>query len=202
MKNLFLILFAINLIFLMACGSETVLTDPNPQIQRDADVVIIETFFLEKGYSLDQIDTTESGVRYIILDKGQTEFDSLAIDESDIVKFDYIGRLTNDKLFDSSIDSIVINEPNLYQDSRDYEPFAISYTSSGWALVGNKFINGFSDGITATFGQVHIGAHILIVFPSDLGYRTVPRFGNDGVETIPANSVLTFEMFPVTIIKQ
>lgn len=173
----------------------------DPNLQREEDLAIIEDYLSEKGFSADQIDTTASGVRYVILDEGMVENDDLRIDESDFVDFDYIGRLTTGSLFDTSIESIAIEDTVIYSESRDYEPFSIVYTTLGWTIQG-RFIQGFSDGITATFDGLYVGGRALIVIPSSLGYGSVPQFGNDGVETIPANSVTTFEVIIVAVTEQ
>ncbi len=198
MKTGFLFLCAIWLTFLFSCGEGNVVTAIDPSVQRAEDVAIIEAYLSEKGYSESQIDTTESGVRYVILDVGNT--DTTQIDESDIVDFNYIGRLTDDALFDTSIEAVALEDDDIYSENREYEPLRINYTSSGWTIE-TRFVNGFTDGISATFNGLHIGGHTLIVIPSDLGYGAFPQFSGD-TETIPPNSVLTFELFPVGIVKQ
>lgn len=198
MKNLFLFLSAAGIWLLVACGEGNVVTIADPIAQRALDIEIIEDYLLENGYEVDEVDTTESGVRYIILDEGDGVE---AIDESDFVDFEYTGRLTTGELFDSSLEDVAMTDTIVFNEFRNYTPLTISYSSTGWPIQG-RFINGFSDGISATFSGLHVGAHVLIVLPSDIGYGAVPQTGTGGVETIPANSVLTFELFPVAIEKQ
>ncbi len=200
MKTLALISFAIGLTFLISCGEGTVVVIEDPSVQRAIDIGIIDEYLTAKGYDPATVDTTESGVRYIIINEGQTADENLSIDESDIVDFDYIGRLTTDKLFDTSIESISEEDTAIFSSAKVFQPIRINYSTTGWTL-GGSFIAGFSQGITATFDKVHVGGKVLIVFPSDLGYGAIPQFGNE-VETIPANSVVTFELFPVRVIKQ
>ncbi|MEQ9403165.1 MAG: FKBP-type peptidyl-prolyl cis-trans isomerase [Cyclobacteriaceae bacterium] len=202
MKNLLLLFFAIGITLLISCGEGNVVVIQDPQIQRNADIEIIEDFLADKGYTNDQIDTTASGVRYVILDEGQTQYDSLKIEESDIIKYDYIGRLTNDKLFDTTIESIAVEDTVVYSETRNYSPLVMTYSSTGWWIDGRGFVNGFSDGITGSFGKLHIGGRVLIVIPSDLAYGPRALANNDGVETVPANSVITFELLPIAIKKQ
>lgn len=198
MKNLFLLLSASGIMLLVACGEGNVFTPADPVAQRAIDIETIEDFLLESGYVVDEVDTTDTGVRYIILDEGDgTE----VIDESDFVDFNYIGRLTDGTLFDTSYETLAMTDTVVFNELRDYEPFTVNYSASGWPIEG-RFVNGFSDGITATFGDLHVGAHALIIFPSELGYRAIPQTGTGGAETIPANSVLVFELFPVAIEKQ
>ncbi len=200
MKALALISFAIGLVFLISCGDGNVVVATDSSEQRAIDIGIINEYLTAKGYDPTTVDTTESGVRYIIIDEGEIGDESLSIEESDIVEFDYIGRLTTDKLFDTSIEAISEEDTTIFTTGRTFEPIRINYSSTGWTL-GGAFIVGFSQGITATFGKVHIGSRVLIIIPSDLGYNAVPQFAND-IETIPAFSVITFELFPVRVIKQ
>ncbi|MEP1097720.1 MAG: FKBP-type peptidyl-prolyl cis-trans isomerase [Cyclobacteriaceae bacterium] len=200
MKNLFLLSFAIVLTFLISCGEGSVVIAVDPAIQRAADVAIIEEYLTSKGYDPSTVDTTESGVRYVILDEGQTAFDSLSIDESDIVDFDYIGRLTDDKLFDTTIESVTQEDTAIFTDNRVFIPILINYSSTGWTISG-RFITGFTDGVSTTFNKVHVGGRILIILPSDIAYGGSAQFSN-GIETIPANSVITFELQLVRVTKQ
>jgi hypothetical protein len=193
-------LFLATAILMFSCNEGTIVEQVDPSIQRAIDIEIINDYLTEKGYDPATVDTTESGVRYIIIDEGQTSFDSLSIDESDIVDFDYIGRLTNGALFDTSIEAVAQEDTAIFSEFRNYVPLLMNYSSTGWT-IRDRFVSGFAEGISITFNKVHVGAHILIAFPSDLGYGATAQFGN-GVETIPANSVLTFELFPVRVTKQ
>ena len=200
MKNLFLLLFAVGLTFLISCGEGNVIVAIDPTIQRAEDIAVIDEYLTSRGFDPAAVDTTETGVRYVILDEGQTADEALSIDESDIVDFDYIGRLTTDKLFDTTIESISKEDTAIFAESRAFIPVLINYSSTAWTL-SDRFIAGFADGIAATFNKVHVGARILIVIPSDQGYRGLAQFSL-GIETIPANSVITFELRPVRVTKQ
>lgn len=198
MKHLLLFISAVGIALLVSCGEGNIFVPEDPVAQRAIDIEIIEDFLVENGYAVDEVDTTETGVRYIILDEGDgTE----VIDESDFVDLEYIGRLTNGDLFDTSYEELAMTDTVVFNDLREYAPFTVNYTSSGWAIEG-RFVNGFSDGITATFGGLRTGAHVLVAFPSELGYGARPQTGAGGVETIPSHSVLTFEFFPIAIEKQ
>ncbi len=200
MRTLVLFSIFIGLAIVIACGDGNIVVPQDTSEQRAIDIGIINEYLTAKGYDPATVDTTQNGVRYVIIDEGQTDDESLSIKESDIVDFDYVGRLTTDKLFDTSIEAIAEEDTAIFSSSKIFEPITINYTSSGWTTNGT-FIPGFSQGLAATFGQVHIGARILLVIPSDQAYNAIPQFGND-VETIPAFSVITFELFPVRVIKQ
>ena len=194
MKNVLIAGFCIWVVTLIGCGEVTITEVADPTIQRAEDVAIIESYLIGKGYTLDQIDTTRTGVRYVVLDSGQTQFDSLLIEEGDFIEVDFIGKVTSDTLFDTSIRSIA-EANDIVNESIDYVPFKVTWSSSGWSF-SNLFIPGFVDGLGASFKDLHIGCHTLIVMPSDLGYGPL---GNGDI--IPPNSVIAFELFAVGIEK-
>lgn len=196
-KGLFAIVTAL---ILLSCGDGNVIIEVDPAIQLAEDSTIIAEYMEDKGY--DDFKTTVSGVRYIILEEGS----GLPIDESDIVTFDFIGKLTNDSIFDTSIKAIgdsirnVENIPDKFSssfaESRVYSSYEITYSASGWTING-QFVRGFSDGVSATFKEMNVGGHALIIMPSVLGYGT----GSRGL-LIPENAVLIFEFFPSEVTKQ
>lgn len=200
MKNFFLGLSVVASVLFVGCGEGNVVTAIDPNVQLAEDIAIINEYLQDLGYDPNEVDTTETGVRYIILDEGMTEFDSLDIDESDIVDFDYIGRLTNDALFDTSIPAIAEQDTIVYSENRDYVPLTTTFTSTGWT-TNSQYVRGFSEGLSASFDKIHVHGEVLIVFPSNLGYGAAPQFSN-GEQTIPANSVLTFRLIPVAVVKQ
>lgn len=193
--NKLLFSLIIGFALLASCNEGTIVEPEDPAIQLAIDLEEIDQFLIDNGYDPATVDTTESGVRYIIIDEGNTMYDSLSIDESDIVDFDFIGRLTDGTLFDTTIESVAMEDEDIFNEDRVYVPTLMNYSETGWT-IRNRFIDGFVDGIAVTFNKVHVGAHILIVFPSGLGYGAAVR------GPIPANSVLTFELFPVRVDKQ
>ncbi len=199
MRTLVLIFCAVGLTVVISCGEGNIVVREDPSVQRAIDIGVIEDYLTSKGYNPATVDTTESGVRWVVIDEGQTGDANQAIDESDIVDFDFIGRLTDDKLFDTTIESVALQDTAVHDSSTVYIPVLINYSSTGWTL-GSRFISGFRDGISATFNKVHVGGHILIVIPSDLAYGPVPP--PHVSEAIPENAVLAFELFPVRVTKQ
>lgn len=195
---------------LMACGDGNVLVTPDPAVQLETDSVIIAEYFEEKNIT--DYETSDGGVRYVILEEGDGE----AIDESDIVSFLYNGMLLNDSIFDTNNqmvgdsirnhfleDSVGMTDKSIYDiylatftEDREYEPFIITYTASGWA-ISERFIIGFTEGVSETFNQMNIGGKSLIVIPSALGYG-----GNGSGFLIPPNTVIAFELTPTSVTKQ
>lgn len=193
-------LFVVFALVMLACGDGNVVIQVDPDIQLEVDSIIIADYLDEKGY--ENFSTTASGVRYLILEQGSGD----PIDESDIVTFDYIGMLTNDSIFDTSIQAIgdsISNVENIpdkfattFSSSRIYSPFIITYATSGWTING-QFVDGFSDGVSASFDEMNVGGRALIIMPSALAYGV----GGSGL-LIPSNSVLIFELLPTEVTKQ
>ncbi len=196
---------------LMGCGDGNVLIIPDPNVQFITDSLLMIDYFEKKGY--DNFRITNEGVGYVILKEGAGE----SIDESDIVTFNYLGKLLDDiTIFDTNIQAVgdsirmyyredslrgaeaTVYEPflNTYPEDKIYNPFIITYSSSGWTISG-QFIPGFIIGISETFNKMNVGGKSLIVIPSRLAYgtRAIGPF-------IPTNSVLIFELYPTDLTKQ
>ncbi len=171
---------------LISCGDGKVviLTDLNEQ--RTADTETINKYLIDNGFIPSEIDTTELGVRYIIFEEGTGQ----QLDESDIVTFDYTGSLVNGNIFDTSVESVANSLDNFTASPR----IRITYAKTGWSF--SVFVTGFTDGIAKTFNKMREGGHIRFIMRSELGYASVAR------GSIPANSVLIFDVFPVHVRKQ
>lgn len=211
MKNLLLALGMFSIIMWTSCGDGNVFTPPDPAIQAAEDSAKIVNYIKDLGYS-DLDSTLESGVHFVILDSGDGE----VIDESDIVTFHYVGKLLNDTIFDTSIkkvadsiriavqadtvgieaSSIQLSLLNSFSASRPFNPYEITYSASGWPISG-QFIDGFTDGVSATFRLMRVGGKSLIVIPSALAYGAN---GSGGL--IQPNTVIAFELYPIKVIKQ
>ncbi|MEP1035585.1 FKBP-type peptidyl-prolyl cis-trans isomerase [Ekhidna sp.] len=195
-KGLFTIVTAL---ILLACGDGNVVVQVDPALQFTEDSITIAEYMEDKGYTF---ETTSSGVRYVILEDGSGD----PIDESDIVTFDYIGMLTNDSIFDTSIKAVGDSIRNVedipakftstFTETRNYSPFTITYSFSGWTING-QFVQGFSDGVSASFREMNVDGRALIVMPSALAYGT----SGSGL-IIPPNTVIAFELLPTDVIKQ
>lgn len=195
---------------LLACGDGNVVVQVDPDIQLEKDSIAIAEYMIEKGY--ENYQTTSSGVRYFIIETG----DSTSIDESDFVTFDYTGMLLSDTIFDTSVESIgdsirshfladsvgladkSIHEIFLatFSEDESYNPIEITYAASGWTIQG-QFINGFTDGISATFNKMKIGGKAVIAIPSALAYGA-----SGSGALIPPNTPIAFELMPIEVTKQ
>ena len=211
MKNVpCFILFSAALV--ASCGDGNVVIMANPSVQAAADSVTIVNYIDNLGYS-DADSVLPSGVHFVILDSGNLE----AIDESDIVTFNYVGKLLNDTIFDTSIQEVAdsirtavemktaaksdtldieLALLSVFNERRNYRPLKIVYSASGWTIEGD-FINGFADGISATFRLLRTGGAALIVIPSAEAYGTL----GSGL-LIDPNTVIAFELLPIEVEKQ
>lgn len=236
MKN-FLSIVVLFLITLSLSCSGDIAEPPDLSIQATEDSVAIVNYIHDLGLS-DLDSVLASGVHFIVLDSGQKvddgAVDTLSIDESDIVDVDYIGKLLTDTIFDTSIrgvaDSIRLAvEANItpgdtldveyavdtaFHEDKNYAPFEVVYTSTGWTI--NGFIEGFSEGLTASLGQLSVGGSALIVIPSALAYGVtgnVPTIFKIGVDEsgedefalyqfIEPNKVIAFEIRIASLRKQ
>lgn len=100
----------------------------------------------------------------------------ITISNGDTASVNYTGRLLNDRIFDTSIESVA-RANNLYTESRKYSPLKFRL---GIALL----IPGFEFGVL----QLQKGDKATVFIPSLFGY------GNQANGNIPANSPLIFEM--------
>lgn len=212
-KGLFVVLMTM-LILSMSCGDGNVTIIVDPAIQKGIDIEIINDYLTENGYSENEIDTTESGVRYVILDEGT----GASIGESDQVEYNYVGQFLSDTIFDTSLQSIadsirlVLVEDsvgladksvhelylNQFSENRTYQPFFITYTTSGWNFPsGDGVADGFFDGIAATFNQINVGGEVLFAIPSGEAYGTR---GSGGL--IGPDEVLIFTLSPTSVTEQ
>jgi FKBP-type peptidyl-prolyl cis-trans isomerase len=221
MKNFLFVFLSGAIALTVACGDGNLFVPTDPAIQAAEDSAIIVNYLADLGYEGEEVGVLPSGTRYVILDSGkvvedESKRDSISIDESDIVTFHFTGKLINDTIFDTSIkevaDSIRIKVAedtvglddvsehlvflDRFDEDNNYEPITITYSSSGWTSTG-LFIDGFSDGISATFNKMRIEGSAIVVMPSSEAYG---ERGSGAL--IPPNTVLVFELYPIEVIKQ
>lgn len=103
--------------------------------------------------------------------------------ESDKVKVHYVGKFTNGKLFDTSVESAA-KEANIFQQGRPYEPLEFT--------IGKKMmIPGFEEAVK----MMNKGEKAIVLIPSNLAY------GAQGRGEIAPASPLIFELELVDIQK-
>ena len=212
MKDVLLVVAIFSACMWSSCGAD-ILAPTDPAIQAAEDSALIVNYIDDLGYS--DIDSAlESGVHYVVLDSGAVD----PIDESDIVVFDYIGKLLNDTIFDTSIQRIAdsirtsIEQDTLgtgeatstqsallfaFSESKTYQPIEYTYSATGWTLGASGFLVGFTDGVSAALNKLKVGGSALIVLPSGQAYG-----GRNDIFLIPPNTVIAFELRVVSVESQ
>ncbi|GAB4232889.1 MAG: hypothetical protein Tsb0034_05870 [Ekhidna sp.] len=212
MKQILFALSFIATVVFISCGDGNVKINPDPEVQAAEDSAIIVNYFADLGYEGDEVKATTSGVRYVMVSEGTGK----VIEESNIVTFDFTGKLTNDTIFDTTIEEVAdsirtkiaadtAGKENIetqllflsrFPEGANYSPVTLTYSSTGWTL--GEFINGFRDGVAASFNKAKVGSSILIAIPSAEGYGSDFR----RPPTIPENAVLIFELYPIEAVEQ
>lgn len=189
-----LILFTVVVFtILTACDDSALVTAVDPDVQLEEDLQKIEDYIVEKG--LTNIDTTTLGVRYTILDSGSGP----AINNNDIVSFHFTGRLVDDFMFYTNVDTADINN-GTFNSARTYPPIVYTYTGNGWNIpsIFPAYANfrpseiGYREGVSKVLGILKVGGSARIMIPSKLAYAGNPPYGTG----IPANAVLIFDIYP------
>ena len=126
-----------------------------------------------------KVDSTESGLYYMITQEGNGK----KPETGQMVSVNYVGKLLDGKVFDSSYEAIA-KENGMFNPKRTYEPYT-------FALGTRSVIGGWDEGIAL----LSEGAKATLIIPSDLGY------GPRGSGIIPPNAVLVFDVELVEIKK-
>lgn len=127
--------------------------------------------------------TTDSGMRYIILNEG----DGSKPQAGDLVRVDYTGKLLEGAVFDTSKESDA-REHGLYSDARPggYVPLEFQLGTGG-------VIHGWDEGVAL----LSKGAKAQLFIPSPMAYGAQARS-----EEIVANSILMFDVELVDFVSQ
>lgn len=169
MKKLSLLLFAA-VGLLAGCVSD----DENVQIILERDLAQIEKYVNENPIpSVKELVDNGTGIRIYwtaVSNSGKKP------EKADTVSVNYTGKLLNNFVFDTSIESVA-RANNVFSPNRKYEPLRYP--------IGLGFtIPGFEFGIL----QMEQGDKATIIMPSLYGY------GSQATGAIPANSPLIFEL--------
>ncbi|WP_194975486.1 FKBP-type peptidyl-prolyl cis-trans isomerase [Aquiflexum lacus] len=169
MKRLSLVLFSIIIAF-SSCISDS----ENDQIIFERNLVDIENYLADNPItSVKEFNDPTTGIR--ILWQEVSESGELA-NIGDTLWVDYSGKLLNNFVFDTSVDSVA-RQNNIFNPNRDYEPFVMLYGLTG-LIVGFEFaLSKMEEGDIAT-----------VLMPSLYGY------GGQGQGSIPPNAPLLFEL--------
>lgn len=142
--------------------------------QISIDSKILDDFMSENSI---EAQTTESGLRYVILEEGNGP----KPENGQTVSVAYAGWVLDGAHFDTSIKEVA-EEQGLYNPSRPYQPYS-------FPLGQGQVIKGWDEGIAL----LNEGTKARLYIPSSLGY------GSRGSgQVITPNSVLVFD---VTLVK-
>ncbi len=103
----------------------------------------------------------------------------ITVNALDTLKIDYTGRLLDNSVFDTSIESVA-KENDVFNSNRTYEPFGIIFLGN----QNNRLVQGFEYALS----KMELGDRVIVIFPSIYGYGSGSRPG------IPPNSPLLFEI--------
>ena len=138
--------------------------------QMDADIAMIDAYLKKNNI---QAETTENGMRYVILEEG----DGPKPEVGDNVQVNYTGNVLEGDYFDSS-DEEKAKEFGLYDSRRPYGPFE-------FVLGTGSVIHGWDEGIAL----LNTGSKAKLYIPSPMAYGDRQRS-----EVIVANAILEFEV--------
>jgi FKBP-type peptidyl-prolyl cis-trans isomerase FklB len=166
----------LGLIFLAVLGffSSCVSDSENDQVIFQRNLEQIEKYISENDIpSVKEFNDPATGIR-IYWQETSASGNSPAIGDS--LRVDYVGKLLNNFVFDTSVDSVA-RANNMFNPNRTYGPFKMVFGVTS-LIVGFDFaLSKMEEGDIAT-----------VIFPSIYGYGS--RDQND----IPANSPLVFQI--------
>ncbi|MEM9895937.1 MAG: hypothetical protein AAF789_06170 [Bacteroidota bacterium] len=199
-------LLVFTLCILLACGDGNVVVQEDPNQVLNEQIEQIEDYLAENGFNSAEIDTTSSGVRFVVLNEGETP----KVAESDFVTLDFIGRLLTDTIFTTTIEEVADSIRNVegidalftsaFPAGEIYEPVVTTYSRTGWTfprgnpsdLLFSGFVSGLITGVGEGLNGVGKNARILVLIPSSLA------FGGTGDVTsfiVPPNTPVLYEVF-------
>ncbi|WP_236587767.1 FKBP-type peptidyl-prolyl cis-trans isomerase [Marivirga aurantiaca] len=147
------------------------------EAQKTIDDELIQEYIAENNLNAQQ---TESGLYYVIEEKGSGE----SPDQGDTVKVNYVGKLMDGTVFDTSIEETA-KENELYNEQRPYEPLE-------FPIGQGRVIPGWDEGIAL----LNEGAKATFLIPSGLAYGS-----RQAGAAIPPNSILIFEVELVDVVE-
>lgn len=178
MKNI-MILLVIGAVFALITSCDEECENVNgecPQEQLAEDIAIIENYLQENNLTAQR--NSNYDLFYIIEEEGN----GIMPENGQEVQVNYTGRFLDGEIFDTSIESVA-KEAGVYRETREYKPFEFT-------LGNRQVILGWDVGIKL----LDEGAKATLILPSYLGY------GFRGNNSIPANTVLLFEVELVNIV--
>ena len=164
----------------------------DPDLRFAEDLEEIADYLAGRGITA--FDTTDSSVRFVVLDPGEGDTVKL----NDFVEVNYIATFTTGSAIVSSIQNVADTAANI---SNVSPILRFTHTETGWAFSQAAVIgfDGLRDGITALLNQedprLLVGGHGLIAIPSQEIVNTSPSGFPTAVSGFPSGAVLIYEFF-------
>lgn len=149
----------------------------NPQETEKKEKAELEEYIKKNNL---KVKTTESGLKYVITKEGTGK----TPERGEVVKVNYVGKLFNGRVFDTSIEAEA-KKAGLEQPGRKYEPLNIP-------IGVGQVIPGWDEGIML----LNKGAKATLLIPNKLAYGM-----NSPSKDIPAGAPLLFEVEVIDIAK-
>lgn len=148
--------------------------DQTQEVILEENKEAIEKYIADNPFNaVKNYSEVEEGL-YIFWEVANDQGKSVVI--GDTVSVDYVGKLLNDDVFDTSIEQVA-KDNGIFVSGRNYDPL--------------KFRPGFNfaiRGFEFAIGQMKEGEKATVIMPSYLGYGTQPN------GPVPANAPLIFEI--------
>ncbi|MFD2203795.1 FKBP-type peptidyl-prolyl cis-trans isomerase [Shivajiella indica] len=164
----------IGILSLLILFSGCVSDEENNQIIFDRDLQKIEDYLSENPIaSVKELEDPATGIRILWQEVSESGKSPVALDT---IVVDYVGKLLNNSVFDTSIESVA-RAKNIFNPNRTYEPLQFLF-GTGDIIPGFEF---------AIF-KMEEGDKATVIMPSLYGYGSFEQGG------IPKNSPLIFEL--------
>ncbi|MDO9552701.1 FKBP-type peptidyl-prolyl cis-trans isomerase [Rhodonellum sp.] len=168
--NKFSVFILLATVLFSGCVSE----EENTQIIFERDLKNIELYLSENAIpSVKEFKDPASGL--VLIWQEVSASGKLPV-VGDTLKVDYVGKLSNNKVFDTSLESVA-KDNDLFNANRVYAPLELLF---GYGQV----IPGFEYALS----KMEMGDKATVIIPSIYGYGSQP------VSSIPKNSILIFEI--------
>ncbi len=198
LKEIFLVVIGVGILALASCDVSDDFVEPvDPNLRFTEDLAEIADYLAGRGIT--DYDTTDTSVRFAVLDSGEGD----TVQLNDFVEINYFATFISGSGIVSSIQNVVDTATNISTVSPILQ---FTHTESGWAFSQAAVIgfDGLRDGITALLNQedprLLVGGHGLIAIPSQEIVNTSPSGFPSAVSGFPS-AVLIYEFFVEDIIE-
>ena len=171
--------------FFSCVENDEVFTTADPDLVYAEDILEIENYFTEIG--INDFDTTQTGVRYKIMETG----DGKSVENANDVTLEYTAYLTSGEILSSSLQAVV---DTTELDDLD-DPIIFTHTFNGFGLddlfnkrTGGFQTNGFRDAVTTILNNSYnndglkLNGSAIIGIPSKLSIVTI--YGETGIARV------------------